>query len=269
MQFFLLIFLLIGTVFGANKPACPGTETTTTPTPVDMTTLKSAVDKLSSPNQKYLFTPTPDFQKSIESTFDLATIKTKMEQFYTLLWILGQKLNHQNIKATSLTKDSVQEVLLASKVFSDPSIPTQIRTIEFDVTNPNKPKYTITFARKGVEIPLNQGHGFFLFRNGKCQHAQSLIFDETFSFEIKKNLGNLMVSNFKGVDLFGDFGNRGIIDVDIQYVSLKSVEFFTGTINGRVTAFVSREEFSKNKHNPLLELVTKIIPDRSVQPIDW
>lgn len=78
-----------------------------------------------------------------------------------------------------------------------------------------------------------------------------------------------MVSNFKGVDLFGDFGNRGIIDVDIQYVSLKSVEFFTGTINGRVTAFVSREEFSKNKHNPLLELVTKIIPDRSVQPIDW
>ena len=86
---------------------------------------------------------------------------------------------------------------------------------------------------------------------------------------MKKNLGNLLVKKFDGVDLFGDFGNRGLINVDIQYVSLRSVEFFTGTMDGRVTAYVSREEFQKNNHSKLLELVTKFVPDRSVQPIDW
>jgi hypothetical protein len=268
---FCLFMLALGfsTLALGAQESCPGAETTTTPAAVDISNLKSAIGALSTPSQKKIIVSTPEFSKLIESTFDLLDIKTKMEQFYSLLWILAQKLSTQKILSASFTQSSVENVLLASKVFSDPAVPGQIKTIEFDVSNANKPKFSVSFARKGIEIPLNQGKGFFLFRNGKCQHAQKLIFDQTFTFEMKKNLGNLMVTNFQGVDLFGDFGNRGVIDVDIQYVSLRSVEFFTGTPNGRVTAYVSREEFSKNKHNVLLELVTRIVPDRSVQPIDW
>lgn len=192
-----------------------------------------------------------------------------MEQFYSLLWALGQQLKAQQIKTVEFTAESVQEVLIASKVFTDPTIPSQIKNIEFDITDSNKPKYKVVYTSKGIRLALNQGKGFFLFRNGKCQNAKELIFDDVFTFEMKRNLGNLMVSNFKGVDLFGDFGNRGFINVDIEYVSLRSVEFLAGTQNGRVTAYVSREEFAKNKHNALLQLVTKIVPDRSVQPIDW
>jgi hypothetical protein len=268
MRLWFTILWVSFSAFAANE-SCPNTELTTQPAPVEISKLKTSIEALATPSQQKIIVPTPQFNKSIESTFDLITIKTKMEQFYTLLWILGQKMVEQKIKTASMTQASVQDVILASKVFSDPTVTAQIKTIEFDVSNPNKPKYSVTFLKKGIEIPLNQGKGFYLFRNGKCQHAQKLIFEETFTFEMKKNLGNLMVSNFKGVDLFGDFGNRGFIDVDIQYVSLRGVEFFTGTPNGRVTAYVSKEEFAKNKHNALLELVTKIVPDRSVQPIDW
>lgn len=192
-----------------------------------------------------------------------------MEQFYTLLWVMSEQLNQQKAHSISFSSKTVQDVLLTSKVFTDPAIPNHIQSISFDISDSNYPKYNVVFSQKGIDVPLNQGDGFYLYRNGKCQHAEKLIFDQSFSFEMKKNLGNLMVHNFQGVDLFGDFGNRGIVDVDIQYVSLRSVEFLSGTVNGRVTAYVSAEEFKKNEHNKLLEWVTKIVPDRSVQPIDW
>ena len=57
--------------------------------------------------------------------------------------------------------------------------------------------------------------------------------------------------------------------MDINYVELRSVEFYRGTQNGKVTAYVSDEEFKKNHHNALLRIITKLVPDRSVQPIDW
>lgn len=270
MRFLLLSLLLtFSSISHAEDQTCPGTESVNPPAPVDMAELKSKVYALSSTTQKNIFKSTPAFDKSIEEIFNPSLITTKMEQFYSLLWTLGQQLHQQQIKTAEFTSSSVQDVLIASKVFTDPTIPNQIKSIEFDTSNSNKPHYKVVFGSKGIRLPLNQGKGFFLFRNGKCQHAKELIFQDVFTFEMKRNLGNLMVSGFKGVDLFGDFGNRGMIDVDIEYVSLRSVEFLHGTQNGRVTAYVSREEFAKNKHNALLELVTKIVPDRSVQPIDW
>jgi hypothetical protein len=241
----------------------------TTPAPVEIEKLKTAVYALEDINSKKLFMPSPIFEKEIENTFDLKNIKTKMEQFYTLLWIFSQELAKQKHQQVSLSQKTVENVLIASKVFTDPKVPSQIQTIRFDLTKSDRPKYFVTFQKAGTEIPLNNGEGFYLLRNGKCQHALRLIFESTFTFEMKRNLGNLMVTNFKGVDLFGDFGNRGIVDVDIQYVTLKSVEFFTGTVNGRVVAYVSREEFKKNEHSSLLKILTRIVPDRSVQPIDW
>jgi hypothetical protein len=265
----ILLLFLFQPLALATEGTCPNAEMISEPTPVNILDLQEKIARLSSSSEKNALAVTPEFNQQIAAVFDVTKIKTKMEQFYTMLWVIGQKFTQQHIQTISLTKSSVEDVLLASKVFTDPAIPKQIQTIEFDVSDAAKPKYSVTFGNPHIEVPLNQGNGFYLFRNGKCQHAQKLIFDQNFTFEMKKNLGNLMVNNFKGVDLFGDFGNRGMIDVDIQYVSLRSVEFFTGTPNGRVTAYVSREEFSKNNHNALLELVTRIVPDRSVQPIDW
>lgn len=265
---FILLIMTSSPLSWAEEGSCPNSEVSP-PAPVTVAELNAKIDQLSSPTQKNVLSATPEFHREIAAVFDLTKVKTKMEQFYAMLWAISQQLEKQKLKTVSLTQASVLPVLLASKVFTDPAIPGQIQTIEFDVSKSGKPKFSVTFSKKGIEVPLNQGKGFFLFRNGKCQHAKKLIFDQTFTFDMKRNLGNLMVTNFKGVDLFGDFGNRGMIDVDIEYVSLKSVEFFTGTQDGRVTAYVSREEFAKNKHNAVLELLTKIVPDRSVQPIDW
>lgn len=248
---------------------CPnGADSVTYPAPVDIKILKKKIFELKDDTGRTVFTPSPAFEKSIEKTFDLSDVKTKMGQFYTLIWIMSEELKNQKAQNVSFSQASVEEVLIASKVFTDKTIPGKIKTIQFELGK-NKSNYMVAFNTSNIELPLNQGDGFYLFRNGKCQHAQKLIFKDTFTFEMKKNLGNLMVTNFNGVDLFGDFGNRGMVDVDIQYVTLRSVEFIGGTVDGKVTAYVSREEFKKNKHNGLLEILTKIVPDRSVQPIDW
>lgn len=268
--FLLITLLLAAPSWAVEFRECPnGADAVTFPAPVDIKTLKNKIFELKDESGKTVFTQSPDFEKSIEKTFDLSDVKTKMGQFYTLIWIMSEELKSKKINQISFSQASVEEVLIASKVFTDKTIPGKIKTIQFDFSNKKKSVYKVMFNTSNIELPLNQGDGFYLFRNGKCQHAQKLIFQDTFTFEMKKNLGNLMVTHFKGVDLFGDFGNRGFVDVDIQYVTLRSVEFIGGTVDGKVTAYVSREEFKKNKHNSLLELVTKIVPDRSVQPIDW
>lgn len=268
----LLLFLALTwsfNAFGVEFRQCPNdADSVTFPAPVDIVGLKKAVLALKDTAGKTVFSASPAFEKSIEQTFDLTDVKTKMGQFYTLIWVMSEELKKQKIEKMAFSQQSVEDVLIASKVFTDKTIPSKIKTIEFELGK-NKSNYKVVFSEGNIELPLNQGDGFYLFRNGKCQHAQKLIFKDTFTFQMKRNLGNLMVAEFSGVDLFGDFGNRGIIDVDIQYVTLRSVEFIGGTVDGKVTAYVSREEFKKNKHNALLELVTKIVPDRSVQPIDW
>lgn len=265
---FVLLYLL--PAWAVEFRECPASgEAVSAPAPVDLSAITDKVESLQDEAGSKIFSPSPLFIQAIKEAFDTNQVKTKMGQFYTMLWVIGEELNRLKIDKISFSRSSVQNVLLTSKVFTDDAIPNRIKSIRFDLSKKNNPRCTVMFDNKNIEVPLNQGDGFYLFRNGKCQHAQKLIFDQNFSFEMKKNLGNLMVSDFKGVDLFGDFGNRGFIDVDIQYVSLKSVEFIGGTVDGRVTAYVSREEFSRNKHTSLLELVTKFVPDRSVQPIDW
>ncbi|MCB0327516.1 MAG: hypothetical protein KDD52_07850, partial [Bdellovibrionales bacterium] len=191
------------------------------------------------------------------------------EQFYTMLYHIAQFSTRKEQKL-HLDETSVRDVLMASAVFTDQSIPNQIVGISIDFQSKNKTRYAILFDKERVKILLNQGKGFTIFRNGKCQHAQSLIFEKEFSFELKKlQNGNLRVKNFSGVDLFGDFGNRGIVDVDINYVALKAVEFYHGSNLGEVTAFVSDQEFQVNQHNFLLKVLSQLVPDKSIQPIDW
>jgi len=106
-------------------------------------------------------------------------------------------------------------------------------------------------------------------REGMCQHAKALVFYGGFSFCLAMQNGNLEVSDFENVDLWGAFGSRGFINLDINYVSVKSVEFLRGNAMGLVKAKISRKEFEVNRHFFLLELISKLVTDKSVQAIDW
>ena len=75
------------------------------------------------------------------------------------------------------------------------------------------------------------------------------------------HLSQILPSNFFRI-------HRSYI-VDINYIEFRKVEFYKGTQDGKVTAYVSKKEFKENDHNPLLRIITRFVPDKSVQPIDW
>ncbi len=101
------------------------------------------------------------------------------------------------------------------------------------------------------------------------QEAQALVFYGSFSFKLKKNGENVEAYNFDGVDLYGNFGSRGFVNIDINYVAVKSVVFHKASEMALVKAKVSRREFEINNHTWLLGLVTKFVTDKSLQPLDW
>ncbi|MCB0307922.1 MAG: hypothetical protein KDD48_01005 [Bdellovibrionales bacterium] len=253
------------------EESCPHVEgTITTPASVDPSDVLIAISHLKNLDDVNVIELNETVITRIHEVFNTSIIKTKMEQFYTLLYVLARAIPDGLGKTIKLRPEGVIKVLLASRVFSDPDIPKHISLTTISRHHATEPRYTIAFDQNKTEIPLNKDKGFHLYRNGLCQHARKLIFGKEFSVAVKTNgRGHLVASDFRGVDLFGRFGSRGLFDVDINFVALRSVEFFKGTPNGKVTAYVSRQEFKKNDHNPLLQFFTKYIPDRSVQPIDW
>jgi hypothetical protein len=127
----------------------------------------------------------------------------------------------------------------------------------------------VVFDAPEVRLPLNHGLGFGVVREGMCQHARELVFYGEFSFTLAMKESGLEVHDFDKVDLFGTFGSRGIVDVDVNYVSIRSVTFMRGSIMGLVKAKISRREFEVNDHSFLLSLLSRVVTDKSVQPIDW
>lgn len=251
--------------------SCPGgNRAVTTPAPVNIAHVLEAISSLKTKDGKPALELSAELVKDVHDVFNLDLVKTKMEQFYTLLYVLNEHIVTPQEKEIHLDASSVREILLRSKVFTDPEIPKHIDAVWIYRREKLRPRYTVVFDQDQTVIPLNKGEGFYLFRNGMCQHAKKLIFRKQFSVNLKKNRkGNTVARYFKGVDLFGTFGNRGIVDVDINYVELRSVEFYRGTPDGKVMAYVSPEEFKKNKHSVILRVITRLVPDRSVQPIDW
>jgi len=272
MRRFWPYLLLSSALVFAEESACPkGSESAVTlPAPVEPSAVLEGMASLKTLDGKLTIDLSADLVGAVHHIFDAAKVKTKMEQFYRLLHVIALHAAPSLGDELTLDAPAVRNLLLKAAVFSDPGIPSKIMSVAIDRDDRDEPEYAVTFSDEETSVPLNRGEGFYLFRNGKCQHAQKLIFRQTFSFQLSMNRkNNLLAKNFRGVDLFGDFGNRGAFDVDIQYVSLRAVEFYQGTNLGKVTVYVSREEFKKNKHNLLLRMITRIVPDRSVQPIDW
>ncbi|MDB5038217.1 MAG: hypothetical protein JWQ35_1745 [Bacteriovoracaceae bacterium] len=214
----------------------------------------------------------PEFETALRSLFseDVRSI-SKLEQFYGLLFYLV-KFKTLSDDDISFDPESSLRLLLSTKVFTNPTIPKHISSIHVSY-NPAKEKasFDVKFDTNEVHLPLNQGKGFSNFREGLCQEAKELIFYGGFQFDIELTVSNnhVFASNFKGVDLFGIFGSRGIVNVDIQYVSLRSVEFLGGSAMGIVRAKVSKVEFEKNPHSVVLQILSSLVTDKSTQAIDW
>ena len=254
----------------APVPAgCQAERAVTTPAPVDVAQVLGDVYALQDDRYAKLFSgPNPTLDRALTALFDLSAPKSKLEQFYSLLFYIATHASHPG-EEISFDLPPALTLLLSSQVFSDPEFPRQIARIHLTRKARGRPHYRVGFERPEVWLPLNKGLGFGIVREGMCQHAKALVFYGSFAFSLGMKSQGLEVSNFDNVDLWGAFGSRGLVDIDVNYVSIKSVEFQNGSVMGLVKAKVSRKEFAINQHSFLLELVTKYLVDKSVQPIDW
>lgn len=248
---------------------CQVERAVTVPAPVDMAEVLQDVYALEDMHHIKLFSePSLRLNQALAALFDLAVPRSKLDQFYSLLFYLDRYASHPGRRIT-FEISAARRLLLSSKVFSDPAFPSQMTQIELTRTDRSRPRYRVSFEKPEVRLPLNRGWGFGIVREGMCQHAKELVFYGGFAFSLRMNSESLEAFDFDGVDLYGNFGARGLVDIDIGYVSVMSVEFRKGTPLGLVRAKVSRKEFEVNQHSFWLRVITRFVTDKSLQPIDW
>ncbi len=210
-----------------------------------------------------------EMDKELMALFDISIPRSKLEQFYTMLFYISKYTSNEKDEFI-IDRDLTIRLLISSKVFSDPEFPKRISRVFLSRHNRKKPFYKVSFDSNEVRLDLNKGDGFEVSREGMEQQAKALVFYGSFSFSLrKKGNNNVEAFDFEDVDLYGSFGSRGFINVDINYVAVKSVEFHKGSEMALVRAKVSRREFEINEHTWLLGLVTRFVTDKSLQPLDW
>jgi hypothetical protein len=271
-----LLFLAFVSLCAAFDPpsspiplGCQVEQPVIIPAAVNLTQVLGDVYALEDNHQEKIFRwPDPTMEQKMADLFDLSAPKSKLEQFYTMLFYLSQYASYSGDEITFDVPKAV-DLLLSSKVFSDPDFPRQIAEIHLTRKDPAHPRYQVVLKQSEVWLPLNRGMGFGVHREGMCQQAKALVFYGSFSFSLTMVKENVEVYDFDNVDLWGSFGLRGLVNVDINYISIRSVEFLKGSTMGLVKAKISRREFDANQHSFLLELITRFVTDKSVQPIDW
>ena len=209
-----------------------------------------------------------EMDKELKELFDVSILRSKLEQFYTMLFYISKYTSIEKDELF-LDRDSTIKLLISSEVFTNREFPRRITKVHLTRQNQERPFYKVFFDSDRVELDLNRGDGYGIAREGMRQEAKALVFYGSFSFRLRKKGENVEAFDFEDVDLYGSFGSRGFINVDINYVAVRSVEFHKGSEMALVRAKVSRREFEINKHTWLLALVTKFITDKSLQPLDW
>ncbi len=256
----------------AADDACPGGDSPPTPIlKVDLPALVTALEGLKDSKGRGVWTTTPETTAGLKEIFEAVPPKTKLEQFFQLLLLIQQELGQERLPAIVDTPGII-DVLLAARVFTDPSFPRRITRVELKRDDPGRPPlYKVDFSESEVRFPINQGSGFATWDQGMCQIAKELIFYPGFSFRLRKarNSKNLVVDNFRKVEIFGQFGTRKVFSIDLNYVDLVKVEFIRGTDQGKVKARVAQREFKENKHSRLFKFIGSLIPNTSKQRIDW
>ncbi|MCP4266957.1 MAG: hypothetical protein GY777_15530 [Candidatus Brocadiaceae bacterium] len=209
-----------------------------------------------------------EMDKDLIALFDTSILRSKLEQFYTMLYYISKYATIEKDEL-NIDRDLTIKLLISSRVFTDREFPKNISDVFLSRKNRKKPSYKVSFSNERVELGLNYGDGYGISKVGMKQEAQALVFYGEFSFKLRTKGENVEAYDFDGVDLYGNFGSRGVINVDINYVAVKSVEFHKASEMALVKAKVSRKEFEINKHTWLLGLVTRFVTDKSLQPLDW
>jgi len=257
---------------GAADPKCPGSDEP--PPPVlkaDVPKLLAALENLKDTHGRTVWKTNDETKATLKEIFEPTTPRTKLEQFFQLMYLIQKNVERKDFPMV-VTPPSITEVLLAAKVFTDPSFPQKITRVELKHDDPNRqPFYTVEFSAPEVRFPINQGKGFATWESGMCQIVKELVFYNGFSFRVRPNRinPNLVVDDFDRVELYGTFGNRGVFDIDLNYVELQKVEFIKGTDQGKVKAKVAKREFKENKHSGLFKFIGSLIPNTTKQRIDW
>lgn len=238
---------------------------------VDLVQLKSALSDLRDTEGREVWKNTAATDATLEDIFKSTPRKTKLEQFFQLLFVIQKNLEDQT-KTVTVQPPKITDVLLAAKVFTDPAFPKRITSVELKPGDANRPPlYKVQFSEKEVRFPINQGKGFTTWDQGMCQIAKELVFYPGFSFRIRtaRNSKNLVVDDFNKVEIFGQFGTRKVFSIDLNYIDLEKVEFIRGTDEGKVKARVAQREFEVNKHSKLFKFIGTMIPNTARQRIDW
>ena len=221
-----------------------------------------------SENKKLFDQKNEEMDRNLIALFDTSILRSKLEQFYTMLYYISKYATVEKDKL-NIDRDLTIKLLISSRVFTDKEFPKNISNVFLSRKNREKPLYKVSFSDDRVELGLNYGDGYGISKVGMEQEAQALVFYGGFSFKLRTRGENVEAYDFDGVDLYGNFGSRGFVDVDINYVAVKSVEFHKASEMALVKAKVSRKEFEINKHTWLLGLVTRFVTDKSLQPLDW
>ena len=210
-----------------------------------------------------------EMDKELKELFDVSILRSKLEQFYTMLFYISKYASIEK-EEFFFDRQSTIKLLISSEVFTNREFPRKISKVYLSRHNRKCPSYKVFFDSDRVDLELKNGkYGYEVFREGMLQQVKALVFYGSFSFRLKKKGENVKAFDFKGVDIYGSFGSRCFINVDINYVAVKSVEFHKGSEMALVRAKVSRKEFEINEHTWLLGLVMRFITDKSLQPLDW
>ena len=221
-----------------------------------------------SENLKLFNQKNEEMDRELIALFDVSILRSKLEQFYTMLYLISTYATIEKDEF-NIDRDLTIKLLVSSAVFTDRKFPKNISNVFLSRKNRAKPFYKVSFSSDRVELGLNYGDGFGISRVGMEQEAQALVFYGAFSFKLREKGENVEAYDFDGVDIYGNFGSRGFVDVDINYVAVKSVEFHKASEMALVKAKVSRKEFEINQHTWLLGLVTRFVTNKSLQPLDW
>ena len=266
---FFIFFLFMSLNVWADS-RCPGADD---PAPViappNMPKLVLALEKLKDVEGRGVWVKSDDNLAALKNIFESTPQKTKLEQFYQLLYQLQKQFPE---KSFIIHPPLINDVLLEAKVFPNPQFPSHITAVEMvKDTSTGTPRYRVTFDQPEVRFAINQGKGFSTWEQGMCQIAKELVFYPGFSFTVRKarNSKNLVVDEFNKVEIYGQFGTRKVFDIDLSYVDLEKVEFIEGTDQGRVKSRVAKREFQENKHSSLFKFIGTLIPNTSQQRIDW
>jgi hypothetical protein len=264
--FLVLVLLLFASpVFAIENRSKQVLETTDFSVDMVLDDVYALVD---SENVKLFNQRNEEMDKELIALFDTSILRSKLEQFYTMLYYISEYATIEKDEF-NVDRDLTIKLLISSRVFTDREFPKNISNVFLSRYNRGKPFYRVSFSSDRVELGLNFGDGYGISKVGMEQEAQALVFYGAFSFKLRKKGENVEAYNFDGVDLYGNFGSRGFVNVDINYVAVKSVEFHKASELALVKAKVSRKEFEINEHTWLLGLVTRFVTDKSLQPLDW